>query len=257
MSIKENYTEYNSKTWDKWSAEGDIWTLPISHEEYEKANNGDWNVILTPCKTVPKDWFLPFKGSQLLGLASGGGQQMPVFAVLGAVVTIFDLSNRQLAAEKMVSEREGYCINIVKGDMTKRLPFDDNSFDMIFHPVSNSYIEDVEHVWRECYRVLKQGGVLLAGFANPMVYLFNDFDIHSNIGIVNKLPYNPLKNCTDEELKAMTEGDGIQFSHSLETQIGGQLKAGLCLTDLYEDYHNEGVLAKYAPTYIATRAIKR
>lgn len=132
MSIKENYTEYNSKTWDKWSDEGDIWTLPINHEEYEKAKNGDWKVFLTPCKTVPKEWFLPFKGSKLLGLASGGGQQMPVFAALGANVTVFDLSDRQLAAERMVSEREEYRINIIKGDMTKRLPFNDDNFDIIF-----------------------------------------------------------------------------------------------------------------------------
>lgn len=115
----------------------------------------------------------------------------------------------------------------------------------------------MEHVWRESYRVLKKGGVLLAGFSNPMVYLFEDFDIHDEVRVAYKLPYNPLKSCTDEELKVMTENDGIQFSHSLEDQIGSQLNVGFCLTDLYEDYHSEDVSARYAPTYIATRAIKK
>jgi SAM-dependent methyltransferase len=223
MSIRENYTKYNSETWNRWADENDIWTRPIDHETYINALNGIWEIGLTPLKNVPKDWFLPFDNAKLLGLASGGGQQMPIFTALGADVTVFDYSDRQLESEKMVSEREGYSINLVKGDMTKRLPFEDNSFDMIFHPVSNSFIEDVEHVWRECFRVLKKGGVLLAGFSNPMVYLFEGDETLDKLHVVNKLPYNPLKDCTEEELAAIYAADGVQFSHSLETQIGGQL----------------------------------
>lgn len=256
MNIKKNYTKYNAESWNKWASENCIWTQPIDHETYINAVNKKWDVILTPLRTVPKDWFVPFEGAKLLGLASGGAQQMPIFAALGADVTVFDLSEKQLKSEKMVSEREGYSINIVKGDMSKKFPFDDNSFDIIFHPVSNSYVEDVEHVWRECYRVLKRGGILLAGFSNPMIYLFEGNDTLEKLHVVNKLPYNPLNDCSEEELLKMSNDDSIQFSHSLETQIGGQLKAGLTLTDLYEDYHNEGVLAQYAPTFIATRAIK-
>lgn len=81
---------------------------------------------------------------------------MPVFSKLGAVCTVFDYSDRQLEAERTVSEREDYSIEIVKGDMTKTFPFVDESFDIIFHPVSNCYVEDVYHIWNECYRVLKQ-----------------------------------------------------------------------------------------------------
>ena len=51
---------------------------------------------------------------------------------------------------------------------------------------------------------------------------------------------------------------GIQFSHTLDEQIGGQLKAGFMLTDLYEDTNGSGRLHEYhVPTYIATRAMKR
>jgi AcrR family transcriptional regulator len=70
-------------------------------------------------------------------LASGGGQQMPVFAALGAFCTVLDYSPLQLESERVVAEREGYDIKIIRGDMTKRLPFEDNEFDIVFHPVSN------------------------------------------------------------------------------------------------------------------------
>ena len=171
MEYKNCYTKANSKSWDSWVDGGIEWGVPITHEEYVKAQNGEWGVYLTPTKLVPKDWFFPFDGAKLLGLASGGGQQMPIFSALGAKCTVFDYSKKQLETEEMVSERENYKINIVKGDMTKKLPFEDNSFDMIFHPVSNCYIEDVYHVWNECYRVLKKGGILLAGMDNGINFL--------------------------------------------------------------------------------------
>jgi ubiquinone/menaquinone biosynthesis C-methylase UbiE len=168
---------------------------------------------------------------------------------------VLDYSDEQLASEKYVSEREAYSINIVKADMTERFPFSDAEFDIIFHPVSNCYVEDVYHIWKECYRVLKEGGVLIAGMDNGISYLFENIE-KSPLIVVNKLPYNPLKNHELYE-KINSEDDNIQFSHSLEEQIGGQLKAGFVLTDMYEDYDNQGALREYAPQFIATRAIKK
>ena len=50
----------------------------------------------------------------------------------------------------------------------------------------------------------------------------------------------------------------IEFSHSLETQIAGQLRAGFTLLDLKEGYDRrpDDILSKYAPSYIATKSIK-
>lgn len=255
MSTHQPYTVINSKTWDQWAEQGSDWTIPITHEEYVKARNGDWDVFLTPCKFVPKAWFGNLQGARLLGLASGGGQQMPIFAAIGAVTTVFDNSERQLASERMVAEREGYDIEIVKGDMTQRLPFEDGAFDIIFHPISNCYIENIQHVWQECFRVLRSGGVLLASFDNGVGFLIEDD--REPLVIVNKLPFNPLVN--PDQMRQLEKDDGgVQFSHSLEEQIGGQLKAGFVLTDLYEDRNREGsgVLRDYTMQYIATRAVK-
>ena len=255
--MKKEYAEINSKAIDKWSEAGWEWSIPISHEEYSKAKNGHWSVLLTPQKPVLSEWFAPFiKNNRLddvtlLGLASGGGQQMPIFVALGANCTVLDYSDRQLENERIVAAREGYSIKIVKGDMTKRLPFEDEEFDILFHPVSNVYVEDVYHVWNECFRILKKGGILLAGLDNGLNYLFEE---DNPLLVVNKLPYNPLKN--EKLYERCLKGDGsIQFSHTLEEQINGQLKAGFMLTDLYEDTDNEGI-GEYAPNFFATRAIK-
>ena len=255
---KDNYTEINSDTWDKWAENNIEWSIAVSHEEYAEAKKGNWGVYLTPMKYVPKDWFLPFKGARLLGLASGGGQQMPIFTALGAKCTVFDNSRKQLEKEREVAQREGYDIDIIKGDMTKRLPFADESFDMIFNPISNCYIEDVRHVWAECCRVLKKGGVLLAGMDNGINFIFDD-DGSEPLIAKNKLPFNPLK-MSKKKYEAMARNyEGIQFSHSLEEQIGGQLEAGFTLTDLYEDRDRPGcsIIREYTPQYFATRAVKK
>ncbi len=249
------YTKINAKTWDRWAENGCEWSVPVTHEEYLRAKQGEWGVYLTPCRTVPKAWFPPLKGTRLLGLASGGGQQMPVFSALGAVCTVFDYSDAQLASEQRIAEREGYDLRIVKGDMTCPLPFEDESFDLIFHPVSNCYIEDVRPVWKECHRVLRKGGVLLSGFDNGLNFLFEDDE---PLTVVNRLPFNPLK-MEEARYRQMAENDeGIQFSHTMEEQLGGQLEAGFRLTDLYEDRDRPGgaKIGEYAPQYMATRAIK-
>ncbi len=221
-----------------------------------KALNGEWEVLLTPTVYVPKVWFGEngdIRGKRILGLASGGGQQMPVFAAAGAVCTVLDYSSRQISTEKMVAEREGYAIDIVQADMTKPLPFEDESFDIIFYPVSNCYIEDVYSVFKECARVLKKGGTMLGGFATEINYMVSSDETR----IVNKMPFNPLIN--PEQMRELEEDDaGIQFSHTVADQIGGQLKAGLTLVDLYDDTNGEGRLHELnVKTFIATKTVKR
>ena len=249
----DNYTDLNAATIDRWCAAGWEWGRPIGHEDYLRAQKGEWSVLLTPVKPVPKAWFGELAGARVLGLAAGGGQQMPVFAALGAVCTVLDYSEAQLAAERDTAAREGYAIEIVRADMSKPLPFDDARFDLIFHPVSNCYIREVEPVWRECHRVLRPGGVLLAGLDNGLNFLVDERD---ESRIVHRLPFDPL---ADPDLRRALEASdgGMQFSHTLTEQLGGQLRAGFTLTDLYEDTNAEGFLHDMnIPAFWATRAVR-
>ena len=247
-----NYQDINAAAIDRWVDEGWEWGKPIDHETFVRAQSGRWNVVLTPTKPVPHEWFGDLRGKKVLGLASGGGQQMPIFAALGANCTVLDYSERQCETERTVAAREGYDIRVVRADMTKPLPFADGEFDLIFHPVSNNYIRETLPVFRECFRILRKGGILLAGLENGTNYLVND----DESTIVNRFPFDPLLH--PEQRAELEAGDcGMQFSHTMEDQIGAQLRAGLVLTDLYEDFNSEGRLRELnIPTYIATRAIK-
>lgn len=252
MSETNAFVNDNSRVIDAWVADGWTWGTPISHEAYERAIAGELELVLTPNKVVPRSWYPEsLAGLDVLCLASGGGQQGPVFQAHGARVTVLDNSAAQLEAERVVAEREGYNIALVKADMTQALPFADASFDLVFHPVSNCYIEDVCHVWREVARVLRPGGRLLAGFDTCINYMVDDAEER----IVNRMPFNPFRN-TDQREGWDVDEWGWQFSHTLEEQIAGQLRAGLRLVDLYDDTHSEGRLAELnIPAFCATLAV--
>lgn len=248
----KKYQDMNAQVINQWVKEGWEWGVPISHETFLEAKNGHWAVVLTPHKIVPHEWFPPMNQANVLGLASGGGQQMPIFAALGANVTVLDYSSEQLKSEMLVSQREGYSISLVQADMTNPFPFSDESIDLIFHPVSNVYVESVESIFTECFRVLKPGGVLMCGLDNGINFIVDE----SEQRIVQSLPFNPLKN-PQQKASYNTDEDGYQFSHSLDENIGGQLRAGFVLTAIYDDLNTSGHLKDLnIPSYYATRSIK-
>ena len=255
---------YNSQAWDTQVEQGNRWTQPVSPQVIADARRGVWSVLLTEQIAVPREWFYArgmtdLRGMDILALASGGGQQGPIFAAAGARVTVLDNSAKQLGRDRFVAEREGLTITTIQGDARDLSMLADESFDLVFHPVSNLFIPQVRPIYREAFRVLRRGGVLLAGFMNPAFYLFSldAVDGKAPLTVINKLPYNDFEHLPQAQLeKFMAEGSPLEHSHSLTDQLGGQMDAGFHLVAMYEDYHTESALSQYMPTYLATRAIK-
>ena len=258
MGTPDDILAYNRRAWDRQVQRGNKYTVPVGQEEIARARNGDWSIALTPTKLVPSEWFQPLFGLDVLCLASGGGQQGPILAAAGANVTVFDNSPAQLAQDRLVADREGLTIETVQGDMANLSVFTDARFDLIVHPVSNVFVPDVKPVWREAYRVLKPGGTLLSGFMNPVHYLFDPFALEAGeLRVVHRFPYSDVESLSDAERAKLAEQDApLEFGHTLDDQIGGQINAGFLLTGFYEDIDPDTILGKHIPSYIATRATK-
>lgn len=259
MGNNLNIREYNSAAWDKQVEQGNQWTQPVSPEVIANARRGEWSVLLTEGIAVPREWFPELRGADVLCLASGGGQQGPIFAAAGANVTVLDNSPKQLAQDRMVAEREGLALTLIEGDARDLSVFENEAFDLVFHPVSNLFIPEIRPVWREAFRVLRHGGILLAGFNNPAMYLFtmDALDGKEPLTVKYKLPYTDTEQLDKTTLdKFIAEGLPLEHSHTLTDQLGGQLDAGFHLTALYEDYHKDVALSQHMATYLATRAVK-
>ena len=251
------YIEENSKIWDERSEGSDTWSIPVSSETVNRAKEGDWSIVLTPTKPVPENWFPEnLAEKKILCLASGGGQQGPILAATGADVTVFDNSLKQLEKDAFVAERDHLKIKTVQGNMQDLSMFENESFDCIVHPWSNGYIDDVKPVWKECARVLKKNGLLLAGFGNPIEYIFNAGKLEQGIfSVENAIPYADIEHMNDPETRKIVEEGGYLWSHTLEDQIQGQIDAGFAIVGFYEDIGGTA-LDQYINSSIATKAIK-
>ena len=256
----DEFVQYNRQSWDQEVEKGNPWTLPVDSATIAAARQGNWQIYLTAVKAVPSEWFPSLAGKPVLCLASGGGQQGPILAAAGAEVTVFDNSPRQLARDEEVAQREGLKIRTVLGDMRDLSVFADNHFELVFHPISNPFIDTVLPVWREAYRVLRPGGVLLAGCVNPVAYLFDLKSMEEGRLVVrHKIPYSDLRDLSEAERQTLILDNHhpLEFGHSLRDLIQGQIEAGFLIAGFYED-NNGGkeLLDAYIDVYFATRAIK-
>lgn len=250
---------FNHEMWDRWVKDEKIYTQPLSHEQFLKYKEKDLEVGLTIGKSVPKNWFEKLPGNKILGLACGGGQQGPILAAHGYEVTVMDFSEKQLDGDRLVAKRESLEIKTVQSDMTDDFPFADNSFDGIFSPVSNCFIESLEKTWRECYRVLKPNGLLMVGYLNPWLYIFDADTVwdHPEETLEPKyqLPFNSRELEKSSQIK-IDPKHGYEFSHTWEAQIGGQINAGFSIVGFYESNDQRSRLSKYGSLYLANLAKK-
>lgn len=251
--------KHNRKAWDHEVEQENVWTVPVDHETIEKARKGIVSLVLTPTIVVPMDWYDGIKGKKILCLASGGGQQAPILAAAGGHVTLLDNSPNQLKQDELVAVREHLEIKTVLGDMRDLSVFEDESFDLIFHPVSNLFVDDIKPVWNHAYRVLKKGGRMLAGFCNPVLFIYDYTAWEKDQSLITKynIPYSDLGQLPEERIKELIEKEEpLEFGHSLDDQIGGQIAAGFSIHGFYEDMFGNEFLDKHIKTFIATLAIK-
>lgn len=229
--------QVNQQAWDAQVLRGNRWTRPVDAQAIAAARGSTPQIVLTPNKFVPREWFPNLQGCSTLMLASGGGQQAPLVAAAGANVTVVDLSSHQLAQDRFVAERDGLQLKTVQASMDDLSELASESFDLIIQPCSNCFVPDLQPVWSEVARVARSGAVFMLGFCSPIVFLFDEEDTAAaNLEVRYRVPYSDLGQLPRDRLeKLRAEDEPLMFGHSLSHQLGMQLKAGFQLTDLYED----------------------
>lgn len=252
-------THFNKRAWNKQVEKNNVWTQPVSPSIIAQAKDGQFSILLTPEKPVPREWFPDLNGCKVLALASAGGQQGPILAASGADVTVFDNSPAQLAQDKFVADREGLKLRLIEGDMQDLSRFKDGEFDFIFHPCSNCFVPQIKTVWQHCFRILKSKGTMVVGFVNPIVYLPDpELEKKGIVTLKYKMPYSDLDLSQEERDAYFGPDEPLNFAHTIEDQIGGQLKAGFHLIDMYDDGWSKSgsPINQYLKCYTATRALK-
>ena len=225
-----DYLKINKKRWNKDSQSRGPWSRRYTKERIEKAKSGMVELAVTSGQLIPKDW-LPkdWKELDVLGVAAGGGQQMPLIAAAGATVISFDFSEEQLKRDLEVCEEEGITLQTRQGEMENLTGFPSESFDFVLNPISTCYTRNVRQVWREVHRVLRPDGVFITGFNNPVAYALDTvaYDKGKVLKLTRSIPWSDEDHLSKEEINSIIQNEGaLEFGHSLSDLIGGQIEAG-------------------------------
>ncbi len=249
---------YNRHAWNMEVERGNVWTIPVDQTVIAEARKGNWKIVLSPNKPVPQEWFPQLLGKNVLCLACGGGQQGPILSAAGANVTVLDNSPKQLERDELVAERDNLNLRTELGDMRDLGRFSDEYFDIVIVS-GTSFVDDINAVWKEAYRILRSSGILMAGCTNPIEYIF---DLEAwNAGqlvVRHAIPYSDLIDLSEEERHELiiSKDEPLCVGHSLHDLLQGQMAAGFILVGLYED-KDAVPLAQYINSALVTKAVKQ
>ena len=230
-----DFNELNRKAWNEEVRRNNFWTRIAEPEQIALAAGGRPEIRLSPHSYVPQDWIGCMKGRKVLILAGGGGQQTPIMSAFGADVTTIDISDGQLAQDAKALKRYGIKAELVRGSIDA-LPFPDESFDYALNPVSLCFVKDIAAVYREAYRVLRHGGELMFGIANPVIYMFDEKKQERRLRIKYTIPFSDERSKSQKELRKMeAAGDTFEYSHTLSDIIGDLISTGFVIDGFYSD----------------------
>jgi len=166
-----------------------------------------------PCPTV---LLADVEGKDVLCLGAGGGQQSAVYGLLGARVTVVDLSQRQLEGDRKAASHYGYEVITIHTDMRDLSGVDNESFDIVY-ATGMCYVPDIRQVYAEIARVLRQGGMVRMDVRQPAVFELSSNDEGYHIAI----PYCETVNRRDD--------GAIEYRHYMDDIFSGLSDNGLSL----------------------------
>lgn len=180
-------------------------------------------------------------GQRVLCLAGGGGQQSTAFALLGADVTVLDLSEAQLEQDRQAAARYGVSLDAQQGDMRDLSRFSAASYDIVNHAYSLNFVPDARAVFREVARVMRSGGVYTFNCAYPAFAGMGTRD-WTGAGYLLQRPYVEGAEVTYPD-EAWVYPDGQperrippvrEYRHTLGALVNGLLAEGFALLSLDE-----------------------
>ena len=179
---------------------------------------------------------------QVLCLASGGGQDSVAFGLLGADVTVYDLSDVQLERDRQAAALHGLTIKTIQGDMRDLSIFPTNQFDIVWQMYSINFIPAVEPVLQAVRRVLKPGGIYFLQFANPFAIGVDEEKWDGNAYPLNSLYIDgedlsekfPIWDVKQPDGSIVKSASPHEYRHTLGTMLNGMVANDFVLLGLWE-----------------------
>jgi len=247
------FRDKNRAAWNRL-AEGSTFAKVATDEECAKPLE-----ILDGRGWLPAD----ISGWNVLCLAAGGGWQSILYASAGANVTVVDLSPKMLRLDERQADRRNLHVRTVEASMEDLSMLDDAVFDVVHQPVSTCYVPEVETVFREIARVLKDGGLYISQHKTPTSLQVTHRTPRHHYVIGREYYHEgPLPKTEDTSYR---ESGTVEYLHRWEQLVGGLCRSGFVIEDLVEPYRADSKApvghfrhrGRFIAPYVRMKAVRK
>ncbi len=247
--------DHNRRIWDERARRREVHAQPVTDKDFTNAR-----AILDECGWLPKN----LAGLRVLCLAAGGGRHGPLFASLGAEVTVADISGEMLELDRKVSSSRNFSVKTIQTSMDDLSMFADRAFEIVIQPVSTCYLPDLRKVYLEIARVTANGGLYISQHKQPSSLQASALPGPAGYALVHsyykKGPLPPEIDGVQHR-----EASTLEFIHTWEALLGGMCRSGFLIEDLVEPRHANPAAApgsfqhrsSYLPPYVTVKARRR
>ncbi len=225
----DDVAQRNRNAWTRLVAAGCGYTRPwtgLTPELLRSFASGEIDVLPPPYACIyPRDVLVDAAGKDVLCLASGGGQQSAVYGLLGARVSVLDLTKAQLEGDREAARHHNYRVSLVQGDMRDLSVFQDNSFDLVYQAISICFVPELREVYRQVARVLRPGGLYRVGHCNPATQLVEETS-WDGVGYRVSSPYSSGD---------VGDADAAEFRHLFADIFNGLVEHDFLIRGVWED----------------------
>lgn len=199
-------------------------------------------------------------GDEILCLAGGGGQQSVIYSLLGAHVTVLDLTDEQLQRDQAAADHYGYEVTTIEDDMRDLTSLSSNHYQKVHQPISLLYVPDLKVIYSGVNGVLKEGGLYYSDYTFPPLYMSEDMGWDGK-GYVHRFsqPYRNGQVLEREGDGTMTFSEGESFgesNHTLSDIVNGLTGSGFLIVGLWENPRDKAREADFAQSTPGSAAHK-
>jgi SAM-dependent methyltransferase len=237
LSSCDEVADINRRHWEWAVRTGVGFTVPwlaLDPGLLKRYGAGELAVPPRPLQEIyPAHLLAHAEGADVLCLAAGGGQQSAAFSLLGARVTVFDLTEAQLAGDRAAAAHYGYAVTTIQGDMRDLSGLHASSFDLVYQANSMAWIPDIRPVYAGVARILRPGGLYRTEFTNPQAE-FADWQSWDGQGYRVGVPYAETR--VVEQVTADAP-ESIQFRHHMSDIFNGLIELGFSIQEVRDSPH--------------------
>lgn len=229
-SNMDDVSQYNVARWNALAEANALFTRPLLDLDADSARQ----------RVDPEGLLGEVSGKAVLLLAGGGGQQSAAFALLGANVTVLDISEKQLERDQLAAAHYGFAVKTYQGDMRDLSPVGDTTFDMVYQPYSLNFVPDARQVFAGVAAVLRPGGLYHFMCANPFASGLTEhswngegYSLHQPYQQGTKLVYQDSDWVYDRAKDGQIQGPQ-EFRQTLSTVLNGLVEQKFTLLHMKE-----------------------